>query len=38
MSRLLRASSIAVWLIAASPAALAQERILEYVIEMDVGA
>ena len=38
MSRLLRASSIAVWLIAVSPAALAQERILEYAIEMDVDA
>jgi hypothetical protein len=38
MSRLLRASAIAVWLIACSSSALAQERILDYVIEMDVGA
>ncbi|HSC15433.1 MAG TPA: DUF2207 domain-containing protein, partial [Gammaproteobacteria bacterium] len=40
MSRTLRAVSIAVWLVAAASAALAQqgERILEYVIEMNVGA
>jgi hypothetical protein len=40
MSRLLRATSIAVWLIAAASAVVAQEgeRILEYVIEVDVGA
>jgi hypothetical protein len=35
---MLRASSIAVWLIAASSGALAREHILEYAIEMDVGA
>jgi len=38
MSRLLRASSIAVWLIAAASPTTAQERIREYVIEVDVGA
>jgi hypothetical protein len=38
MSRTLRASSVAIWLFAAASAALAQERILDYVIEMDVGA
>ena len=39
MNRVLRASSIAVWLVAAASAALAQgERNLDYVIEVNVGA
>ena len=40
MSRRLRASSFAVWLIAAASAAFAQggERILDYAIEVNVGA
>ncbi|HEY3518782.1 MAG TPA: DUF2207 domain-containing protein [Gammaproteobacteria bacterium] len=35
---MLRASSIAVWLVATASAALAQERILDYAIEVTVGA
>ncbi|HET7925484.1 MAG TPA: DUF2207 domain-containing protein, partial [Rhodanobacteraceae bacterium] len=40
MSRRVRAASIAVWLIAVASAALAQsgERILDYAIEVNVGA
>jgi len=38
VSRALRASSIVLCLIAAASAAHAQERILDYTIEMDVGA
>jgi uncharacterized membrane protein YgcG len=40
MSRMLRAASFAVWLVAAASAAFAQggERILDYTIEVNVGA